>query len=1157
MNKLLKILGIIVLLLAMPMKFFGQEVKNHIIEIELEKIDNPDFRYCILAHIANDANYEYTINEENNTVLLFSAEHWSDSQFQTYFDETMAGIQSDFDVYNHVAKENQGKIFASWKSDLPQDLFVLLFRLMLIENPNSRDGNQHCIDSDPFCTTDVVTFHVDGSASGVCESGPEYGCMSPYTARPPFWFHMKIGVAGTFTIRITNSNNLDLDFCAWGPFTDPTSPCPSQLTSGKIIDCDSPSNTVQECTIPSNAQVGQYYIMVITKYSSGSTDITFQKKANSGPGETDCGILPPLVENDGPFCVGDAIHLTANGQSGASYHWTGPNNYSSNLQNPTINNCNMTHNGAYTCTITLGNQSNNATTDVTIYAKPTANFTATTACKGEATQFTNTSTTNPSGQSITSYVWDFGDGQTSTQQNPTHTFANAGTYSVSLTTGIGNGTCTSTKTQNVTVLAQPVANAGNDTTVIYNAIAQLNGSGGAGSFNYHWEPANKVVNPNAQHTQTVPLSAQQTFTLTVTNPQGGCSSTDEMTVYISGSNMTLAPNATPPAICEGSYSMLNAHAGGGSGSFTYSWTPTTGLSNPSSATPTASPTTTTTYTCTASDGYTTLTASTTVTVNHPESSEETFYICPDETLFWHGQPYTNEGNYTFDTVTAHGCDKTIILHLHHYPSYDNGHTTNEYICPGESCYFHGNSYSVSGLYPEHLQTIHGCDSTVWLELTVYPENDLTFDSVTVCPEQLPYYFYGVPYDHATEVTHTDQDIHGCDSLVKLVLNISDYYMPDTEHHYIAYNGSPSFTWPVNGQTYTEEGFYIDTLPTAYCEGIFRLDLHFMEAPETIIIRDTACNNYTWWISGTSYDFEIPQGSSGHLFTQSHFDDMAPYHFENGTPCKQEYQLKLQMYRTSDHEGDFTIEGAAACDTYTWLTHSGAPVTYDHNGTWTDTLKSVLSNYHCDSIVTLTIRNMIYTPEPEIVCADNGIEWPHHPITATEFNVNKYTYTVVDPHGTASWINSQCQWKISKGSWPIRPSSDNLSCDVYAMDWVQDTVWLTFTAVNPCSPDGEDSTRYYLKPSFYGVQEQEAYPAAVEIFPNPNDGHMQLRFENLEGRLSINVFNTTGILNDSFEITTNQVGETYDYAMKRLGNGVYFFVVTDGKRSVTKKVVIIN
>ena len=68
--------------------------------------------------------------------------------------------------------------------------------------------------------------------------------------------------------------------------------------------------------------------------------------------------------------------------------------------------------------------------------------------------------------------------------------------------------------------------------------------------------------------------------------------------------------------------------------------------------------------------------------------------------------------------------------------------------------------------------------------------------------------------------------------------------------------------------------------------------------------------------------------------------------------------------------------------------------------------------------------------------------------------------------------------------------------------------------------------------------------------------MQMKFENLEGHLNIKVYNSTGILVDNFELRSS-IGETYEYSAKHLNNGIYFFHITDGKRIVTKKVVIIN
>ncbi len=67
---------------------------------------------------------------------------------------------------------------------------------------------------------------------------------------------------------------------------------------------------------------------------------------------------------------------------------------------------------------------------------PVADFTGT-PLSGTAplsVQFTDTSTHNP-----TSWLWDFGDGSTSTVQNPSHDYVDVDTYTVSLTATNGEG----------------------------------------------------------------------------------------------------------------------------------------------------------------------------------------------------------------------------------------------------------------------------------------------------------------------------------------------------------------------------------------------------------------------------------------------------------------------------------------------------------------------------------------------------------------------------------------------------------------------------------------------------------------------------------------------------------------------------------------------
>ena len=79
---------------------------------------------------------------------------------------------------------------------------------------------------------------------------------------------------------------------------------------------------------------------------------------------------------------------------------------------------------------------------------PVANFSASTtnAVVNEAINFTDESAFSP-----TSWLWDFGDGATSTEQNPTHSYSAIGTYTVQLTVENENGSDTEIKENYITV----------------------------------------------------------------------------------------------------------------------------------------------------------------------------------------------------------------------------------------------------------------------------------------------------------------------------------------------------------------------------------------------------------------------------------------------------------------------------------------------------------------------------------------------------------------------------------------------------------------------------------------------------------------------------------------------------------------------------------
>lgn len=1140
-NTLLKALAIGLILLALPMKQHGQEVKNHLIELEVESIVNPDYRFCLLSNIANDASFDYTVDDDNMSVLITSANHWSDNQFQSYFNGMKEESEAEFNAYLNNDKETKGDIFSSWKNNLPQDLFVLLFKQMLIENPIDRDGNQTCATSDPFCTTDVVSFHVEANPGGSCETGPYYGCLSPYTARPPFWFHMKIGIAGAFTIRMTNSSNVDIDYCCWGPFSDPVTPCPSQLTNSRYVDCGSSANHTETCNIPSTSQVGQYYIMVITKYNTTqATDITFQKVANSGPGETDCGILPPMVSNSGPYCVGETITLTGNAQAGASYSWSGPGGWTATGQTVTRPDCTTAMAGIYTCTIQIGSQTNSATTEVVINTPPTANFTASTVCKGTPTQFTNTSTSTPPNQQLT-YLWNFGDGNTSNQASPSHQYATSGEFTVTLT-AMANAHCSDSKSKTITVYSPPTADAGADQTIPYGTSATLSGSGGSGSgsgsYTYHWEPASLVVSPNAQVTPTIALQQSTTFTLTVVNPEGGCSGTDQVNVLISGSNMTATASASPTSICPGGTSQLRATASGGTGNYTYSWSPTIGLSAPNIANPVASPTETTTYSCIVSDGLGTQTVSTTVTVNTTEYEEETQYICPGETYTFYGDDYTEEGDYEYTTTTPQGCEKIITLHLRHYPTY-NDTPSVVFLCHGDIYNFHGHQYDATGLYSETLETIHGCDSIVSLNLTVYPANDTTIKDPSICESQ-SYNFHGTYYSHDGDVAYFDTvDEHGCLKVEKLVLSVGAYQMPPTEEVFwcVPYGDTPSYTWPRNHVTYTQdtEDEVILPDPNGGCDFKYRLNLKFHQVfkrTETKVV----CDSYEWpYTPGVQYT------NTNHHIEQNFYGGGGP-----NFNCDSIYVLDLTVYKSNESE----ITKTNQCDSLRWhFGNNGESYLYTQSGDYTRTIQTT---HGCDSTVTLHLK-MDYRPDFERV---EGNPWV---VGGSEF---QYT---IEPY----WIETNQQsthsteWGLYDvhgepfSKWDCIPYDNGDKCMLYIYTFERDSVELRVQTRSTGDCDcGSYSDSKWIHCGYINVDETPSLCEA-DIYPNPNDGSMTLSFDYMVGEVEVKVYNINGTLVDRFTVHNGFNHQTHRYQTENLSGGVYFFNLAGKDVSITKKVIIID
>ncbi len=162
------------------------------------------------------------------------------------------------------------------------------------------------------------------------------------------------------------------------------------------------------------------------------------------------------------LCVLSLVNFYDNSQQNGggqitTWAWTfgdpgsGGNNISSQ-ENPTHS---FSAAGSFTVHLKVTNASGcykDSSATVVIAANPTASFTATSACQGNATTFTDNSTGGP----IVSWAWSFGDGSTATNQNPTYTYPNAGIYNVVLVVTTAGG-CHGTVTKTVQVYGQPTA----------------------------------------------------------------------------------------------------------------------------------------------------------------------------------------------------------------------------------------------------------------------------------------------------------------------------------------------------------------------------------------------------------------------------------------------------------------------------------------------------------------------------------------------------------------------------------------------------------------------------------------------------------------------------------------------------------------------------
>jgi PKD repeat protein len=271
---------------------------------------------------------------------------------------------------------------------------------------------------------------------------------------------------------------------------------------------------------------GTYTVTLTVTDNQGATNSVSHTVTVTAPNQ-------PPVAAFSSSCSGDACTFTNTSSdpdgSIAGNSWNFGDGGTSTAQSPSHT---YTSGGTYTVTVTVTDNlgaTNSVSHSVTVNRPPVAAFSS--SCSNLACSFTSSSS-DPDG-TIASYSWTFGDGGTSTAQNPSHTYGTGGTYTVTLKVTDNLG-ATNAVSHTVTVSAPntaPVVNAGPNQTVLVGLLYTLNASfidpdNGPWTYTINWgDGSSSSGNLSSQgsfsagHTYVVPLQSH-TVTVTVTDSKG-------------------------------------------------------------------------------------------------------------------------------------------------------------------------------------------------------------------------------------------------------------------------------------------------------------------------------------------------------------------------------------------------------------------------------------------------------------------------------------------------------------------------------------------------------------------------------------------------------------------------------------------------------------
>lgn len=350
------------------------------------------------------------------------------------------------------------------------------------------------------------------------------------------------------------------------------------------------------------------------------------------------------------------------------------------------------------------------------------------ACIGTKISFINKSV------NTINYLWNFGNGDTSSLVSPGYTYTKAGTYMVTLYAYDSTGAKDSiSKTVFIDTLAKASFSVTNN-CVGFNSVFKNSTTGKVKS--YFWEFGDGATSSATNPTHLYSKAGTYNVKLTVKNA-GKCTATDSASLVV----YPTSSSTQSKSICDGDSVIFGGKTLKQAGTYA-SWF-------------------TNHYGC---DSLVTLKLS----VNPKSYSSVSATICNGTSYLFGGKSLNKAGTYYNTLKNVNGCDSVITLTLKVNPTSTG--IVNAAMCDGSTYTFGGKTLTQSGIYYNTVANQYGCDSVITLYLVVnYPTTSTK--SAAICNGS-SYSFGGMKLTQAGTYYDTIPNSVGCDSIITLTLKVN-------------------------------------------------------------------------------------------------------------------------------------------------------------------------------------------------------------------------------------------------------------------------------------------------------------------------------------------------------------------------------------------------